>query len=365
MKARFSQSVRFLFVGGAALWLGALGGLAQTSLPLSARLSAGYAGLSITGAVGTACLVQYVTNLAQTNAWLSLTNLTLASNPQLWMDTSGPATGRRFYRTLAAPTNLVWILPGTFDMGSPGSEAERGTDETQHTVTLTKGFGMGKYAVTQGEYLALMGTNPSYFNGDRSGSPYDDINYGIDLTRPVEQVSWDDATNYCARLTQQERAAGRLLAGWAYRLPTESEWEYACRAGTTTAFHYGSALLNGMANFDTSNEYDAEVGSITTNTTGIGYLGRTTAVGSYQPNAWGLYDMHGNLWEWCLDWYGAYPPGSVSDPPGGTSGPGRVDRGGGWGTYGTFCRSAQRSYDPPSDGQPYAGFRVVLAQGKP
>ena len=131
-------------------------------------------------------------------------------------------------------TNMVWIPPGTFVMGSPTNEAERDSDETQHTVTLTQGFYMGKYAVTQGEYLALMGSNPSYFTThDYNGNPI-----RPDLNRPVEQVSWIDATNYCAHLTQQEQAAGRLPAGWVYRLPTESEWEYACRAGTTTAFHY-------------------------------------------------------------------------------------------------------------------------------
>ena len=142
--------------------------------------------------------------------------------------------------------NMAWIPCGTFVMGSPTSEAERNSDETQHTVTLTQGFYMGKYVVTQAEYLAVMGNNPSYFTTqDGNGNPI-----ALDLNRPVELVSWDDATNYCAHLTQQEQAAGRLPAGWVYRLPTESEWEYACRAGTTTAFYCGSALRSGMANFN-------------------------------------------------------------------------------------------------------------------
>jgi formylglycine-generating enzyme required for sulfatase activity len=251
---------------------------------------------------------------------------------------------------------MVWIPPGTFVMGSPTSEAERYSDETQYTVTLTKGFYMGKYAVTQGEYLALMGSNPSYFtlaNG-----------YSQDLNRPVEEVSWIDATNYCAHLTQQEQAAGRLPLGWVYRLPTESEREYACRAGTTTAFNFGSAIHGGMANFYSYWEYDASIGDIYVSNPTT-YLGRTTAVGSYAPNAWGLHDMHGNVWEWCRDWYGTYPTGSVIDPQGAPSGSTRVFRGGRWYDLGRYCRSARRSYDFPSYGSYYFGFRVVLAPGQP
>src|ERR1035438_6723839 len=149
---------------------------------------------------------------------------------------------------------MAWIPCGTFTMGSPTSEVERYSDETQHTVTLTKGFYMGKYAVTQGEYLALIGSNPSWYTPANG--------YSQDLNRPVEQVSWADGTNYCAHLTQQEQAAGRLPSGWVYRLPTESEWEYACRAGTTTAFNFGSAIHGGMANFYSYLEYDASVGDI-------------------------------------------------------------------------------------------------------
>ena len=153
---------------------------------------------------------------------------------------------------------MVWIPPGTFVMGSPASEAERDSDEVQHTVTLTKGFYMGKYAVTQGQYLAVVGNNPSYFQTeDYNGNPI-----SPDLNRPVEQVSWNDATNYCALLTQSDRAAGRVPSTWGYRLPTEAEREYACRAGTTTAFHFGSAIHGGMANFYDYYEYDAAIGDI-------------------------------------------------------------------------------------------------------
>jgi formylglycine-generating enzyme required for sulfatase activity len=256
---------------------------------------------------------------------------------------------------------LVWIPPGTFVMGSPTSEAERGSDETQHTVTLTKGIYMGKYAVTQGEYLALMGINPSYFTTrDYNGNPI-----SPDLRRPVEMVSWDDATAYCAQLTARELAAGRLPAGWVYRLPTESEREYACRAGTTTAFHYGNALHGGMANFYDYDEYDASIGDILVSSPAVPWLARTTAVGSYAPNAWGLYDMHGNVWEWCRDWYGSYPTGSVIDPQGAPMGSYRVIRGGGWNGGAGDCRSAGRViYSPVNRGYDL-GFRVLLAPGQP
>jgi formylglycine-generating enzyme required for sulfatase activity len=256
---------------------------------------------------------------------------------------------------------MVWIPSGTFTMGSPTSEAQRSSSETQHTVTLTKGFYIGKYAVTQGEYLALMGSNPSYFTTrDFFGQTIP-----ADLNRPVEQVGWVDATNYCTHLTQQEQAAGRLPVGWAYRLPTESEREYACRAGTTTAFNFGSGIHGGMASFFDSYEYDASVGEISVSNPAVAWLPRTTAVGSYQPNAWGLYDMHGNVSEWCRDLFGTYPTGSVTDPQGGASGSIHVIRGGCFYTHGAYCRSAYRDFGSLSLKNNGIGFRVVLAPGQP
>jgi formylglycine-generating enzyme required for sulfatase activity len=277
-----------------------------------------------------------------------------------------PGAQRSYTTPAGAPPqtipNMAWIPCGTFTMGSPTSEAVRGTDETQHTVTLSQGFWMGKYLVTQADYLALVGSNPSYFTTqDVYGNPIPP-----DLSRPVEQVSWNDAVAYCAALTAREQAAGRLPAGWVYRLPTESEWEYACRAGTTTPFHYGNELRSGMANFDGQYEYPpCGVSTYSCyNPAGI-YLGRTTAVGSYAPNAWGLYDMHGNVWEWCQDWYGTYPTGSVTDPQGPSSGSDRVVRGGDWLDNAYYCRSARRLDSIPSNRASGAGFRVVLAPGQP
>src|SRR6266516_1325097 len=147
---------------------------------------------------------------------------------------------------------------------------------------------MGKYEVTQGEYADVVGVNPSYF---RNGTiPYREGTGDAvtnELCYPVEQVNWYEATNYCAALSERERSVGRLPAGWVYRLPTEEEWEYACRGGTASAFHYGPALRSGMANFDGRKEYDSSVGT-TTNSAGI-FLGRPTIVGSYEPNGWGLF----------------------------------------------------------------------------
>ena len=247
---------------------------------------------------------------------------------------------------------MVWIPCGTFTMGSPASEPARYPWEGPQTrVTISQGFWMGKHEVTQGEYQALMGSNPSYFtNQDYFG------NLIIpDLSRPVEQVSWNDAVAYCAALTTRERSAGRLPAGYVYRLPTEAEWEYACRAGTTTTFHYGPALRASMANV---NDYMCEYPPCE----GI-LLGQTTTVGSYAPNAWGLYDMHGNVWEWCSDWWSpSLPGGSVTDPHGPPTGSSRVVRGGSWSNGGIICRSADRyNYDYSTDVQSNFGFWVVLA----
>jgi formylglycine-generating enzyme required for sulfatase activity len=208
---------------------------------------------------------------------------------------------------------------------------------------------MGKYEVTQGEYLQVMGTNPSHFGGE--------------LSYPVETVSWNEAVEYCTALTRQERSAGLLPDGVEYRLPTEAQWEYACGAGTTTPFHYGDALRSGMANFHGRFEYppcDGEE-AFCWNPSGI-YLERTTSVGSYSPNAWGLYDMHGNVWEWCSDWWSAnLPGGSVVDPTGSPdSGELRVLRGGSWDRNATSCRTAFRYGSYPESSNAGSGFRVVL-----
>jgi formylglycine-generating enzyme required for sulfatase activity len=246
-----------------------------------------------------------------------------------------------FFRlAMRSPSDrLVWIPPGIFTMGSPTNEVDRSDNEGPQTaVAISRGFWMGKYEVTQGEYEAVMGSNPSHFTGNPN--------------RPVEQVSWDDATNYCGQLAQRERAAGRILINSVYRLPTEAEWEYACRAGTTTRFSYGDDP--GYTNLTNYAWYDGNSG------------GTTHPVGQKLPNSWGLHDMHGNVWEWCQDWRGPYPGGIVIDPQGPATGEYRVLRSGGWGIYGLArgCRSADRGLGYPDTWVSYVGFRVVLAPGQ-
>lgn len=330
---------------------------AQTPANLSLQVTNGVVRLNITGTISNACTIQYATNLTQSNPWHYKTNFGLVNSSTIFLDADQPSVSVGFYRifTQVLPTNvipftnMIWISPGTFSMGSPTNEALQSSDEMQHTVTLTKGFYMGKYLVTQADYQTLIGSNVSFFTTNQG--------YAQNLNLPVEQISWNDATNYCGRLTQQEMLAGRLQTGWAYRLPTESEWEYACRAGTKTAFYYGNTLQSGKANFDGRYEYDSNLGTIN-NSTGIN-LTQTTVVGSYEANAWGLSDMCGNVLEWCSDWYGSYPDGNTTDPQGAATGSYHIVRGGGFGYQGVYCRSAQRGV--AAGFVNYLGFRVVLA----
>jgi len=270
----------------------------------------------------------------------------LAASPYLWADRSTPATGQRFYRArvLSAPTNMAFIPPGTFRMGSPTNEVDRDSDEGPQTdVIISRGYWMGKYEVTQGEYLSLMNTNPSSFQPP---------NTTADTNRPVERVSWVDATNYCGLLTQRERAAGRIPANCVYRLPTEAEWEYACRGWTSDRrFSYGDDP--GYTNLTNYAWYGEPLSTGTTHTVGLKL-----------PNPWGLYDMYGNVWEWCQDGYGPYGGGSAIDPLGPAMSSYRVMRGGSW-YIDRYCRSALRIYALPSDRFNNAGFRLVLAPGQP
>jgi sulfatase modifying factor 1 len=220
---------------------------------------------------------------------------------------------------------MLWVTPGTFDMGSPTSEPQ-GSDETQHQVTLTNGFWLSKHEVTQTQWEKVMGSNPSYFKG---------------ANRPVETVSWNHVISFCEKLTEQESEAGRLPAGMAYQLPTEAQWEYACRAGTNTVYAFGDGLTSAQANIS-------------------GGPGETTDVGKYPANAWGFHDMHGNVWEWCADRYGDYPTVVVSDPFGPADGSFRVERGGSWLRAANDARSAIRPRNEPAYSFLSLGFRLSL-----
>ena len=301
--------------------------------------------MSIAGVVGTVCAIQATANAAQTNGWTCLALVQLPATNYLWVDTSATvATGQRFYRAVVTATNLASILPGAFTMGSPRSEALRGSDETQHVVTISRGFWMGEYLVTQADYQAVAGSNPSKFQGE--------------TTLPVETVSWDDATNYCALRTEQERAAGLIPANYVYRLPTESEWDTPAGRGRRRPSIWETIWTRDKRTLRANTSTDAALGEID-DASGI-YLQKTTPVGSYAPNGWGLYDMIGNVFEWCQDWYGPYPTGPATDPQGVDSGPYRVIRGGSWYHNGQYCRSALRRYYPPGGA---SSFSVLSASG--
>jgi formylglycine-generating enzyme required for sulfatase activity len=231
---------------------------------------------------------------------------------------------------------LKEIPVGSFMMGSPIGEDGRSESETLHRVTLKHKFWLGEFEVTQAQYKAVMGINRSHFKG----SDY-----------PVDNVTWLDAMRFCRKLTDMERAADRLPEGYGYSLPSEAQWEYACRAGTTTAWHYGNSLSSKQANIK---------GEQTEGQTAVGpYLQRSTRVGSYAPNAWGLYDMHGNVWELCLDWSGELSSG-MKDPVGSSSGSDRVGHGGCWFTSAVFCTSSYRGDFRPSNGYINVGFRLAI-----
>jgi formylglycine-generating enzyme required for sulfatase activity len=296
-----------------------------------------FAGLSITGTVGTTYQVLYTTNVQPGGQWQVLTNITLTASSFRFIDWDSVPSPKRFYLAVYNPNpdRLVWIPPGTFVMGSPANELDRESDEgPQTTVTLTSGYFIGKYEVTQGEYLAVMGTNPSWFSGNTN--------------LPVEQVSWNEATNYCAQLTARERQAGRISSAWLYRLPTEAEWEYACRAGTSTRFSFGDDPLN------------TQIGNYAWISGNSGSA--THETGAKPPNPWGLFDPHGNVWEWCADWYvSTYLGGSVTNYKGPVSGTRRVVRGGSWNQAAGVCRSANRNNNLPDYRDYSLGLRIVLA----
>ncbi len=263
--------------------------------------------------------------------------------------------------------NVGTLLPipaGTFTMGSPETEPDRLDNETQHSVTLSA-FYMGKCEVTQEQYEAVMGNNPSYFDDNPATGE-------IQGKRPVEGVSWYDAIVFCNRLSMMEKLepvysiGGKtapeawgavptspddtwddVVCNWnadGYRLPTESEWEYACRAGATTAYSTGDTISDNTGWYKTNSNR------------------RTHEVGKKSANAYGLYDMHGNVWEWCWDWYGSYGDAARTNPMGASSGSDRVGRGGSWYDSAQNMRSASRNYGAPSGRNISLGFRLVRPQ---
>ena len=231
---------------------------------------------------------------------------------------------------------IIWVKSGSFWMGAKPIDveglsfeervkAENSNEASGRKVELS-GYYLSATEVTQEQYFKVLGKHPSKF--------------GPGANLPVEQVSWNDAVAFCKKLTEQEKAAGRLPEGFAYTLPTEAEWEYACRAGTEGDY---AGDLNKMAWFKDNSG------------------GKTHPVGKKKPNAWGFYDMHGNVWERCLDWYGSYEGLGTKDPTGNATGSNRVIRGGGWSGGASGCRSAYRYRDAPGYRHSFQGFRVALS----
>jgi formylglycine-generating enzyme required for sulfatase activity len=252
--------------------------------------------------------------------------------------------------TNSVDMKLVLIPAGKFLMGSPAEEAERDPEEVQHEVAIARPFYMGAFEVTQDQYQRIMGKNQSHFKG------------GPD--HPVEQVRWREAVQFCVSLSN---LAAENMAGRVYRLPTEAEWEYACRGGTATTFNTGKTLSSAQANFNGNFPYGGAPPGV--------YLQKTAKVGSYPPNAWGLYDMHGNVMEWCADWYDPdyYKNSPKDDPKGpanGVLGTGfasdyfHVVRGGCWLDEGRGCRAAYRFRLQTSEPYRLVGFRVVCGVPK-
>ncbi len=318
-----------------------LGGVANTTLALSeAHGAAAVTTNSFQGTLTVAPGFHAVLYSPDLQSWKMLAASTNTDGAFSFTDNDIRNSRQKFYRAirLDAPVNMVFVRPNTFTMGSPTNELHRNANEGPQTqVTLTRGFWIGKYEVTQQEYLAVTGSNPSVFPGDPS--------------RPISSVSWPDATNYCYLLTQQEIGAGHIPPGFRYRLPTEAEWECAARAGTATRFSYGD---------------DLTYASLTNHAWFASNSGPTVhPVGKLLPNPWGLFDMEGNVWEWCQDWLGPLPGGAVADPQGPATNPisVKVVRGGSYDFGESDCRSARRfSFGVhPALNDSDLGFRVVLA----
>ena len=264
---------------------------------------------------------------------------------------TSPFTGRRANdERVVAGIRLCWCPPGRFTMGSPAGEPGHRADEEQVEVTLTRGFWMAKFETTQGDWADIVGVLP--------GPLTSELPAGANL--PVGNVNFAEAGSYCRKLTERGRRLGALPDDWEFRLPTEAQWEYACRAGTTTATAFGDSLSSTQANFKGESYNGAPQGPS---------LGRAAKVGSYPPNPWGLHDMHGNTFEWCRDWYHPKLPGGVDPDLHGARGVpnrdgsySRVRRGGAWDDDGWACRSAFRLRYEPERRYDHIGFRVVAVQ---
>ncbi len=276
------------------------------------------------------------------------------------------------YREVGNSLKMGFVLApaGQFQMGSPANEKDSEGDESLRQVTITKPFYIGKTEVTQSQYEAVMGFNPAYFQGDVMTERDPDtgrITKEVDTSNyPVESICWDDAVEFCKRLSNRPE---EMRAGRSYRLPTEAEWEYCCRAGSDRRFDFGDSEKTLMG----SAWYAMNCGDRTMSPDVIAgkdrgelvrrlqeFRCRTREVATKKPNSWGIYDMHGNIWEICSDWYGPYDKGPVADPQGPPQGDYVVVRGGGWAGMASSCRCASRDMTRSDQRDWVNGFRVVM-----
>jgi sulfatase modifying factor 1 len=244
---------------------------------------------------------------------------------------------------------FCWCPPGEFLMGSPQAELNREDNEGQVRVTITRGFWLGKFEVTQRQWEDVMDTTVD----EQRALALENELRGSGPDYPMYFVNHSEATRFCDKLTLRERAAGRIDDGMEYCLPTESQWEYACRAGTTTATWPGEKLRSTQANFDGNHPYNSDAKGP--------FLGKTTVGGEFSGNAWGLCDMHGNVQEWCRDEYASELPGGI-DPEVASEDKRRITRGGSWFDAGAYCRSAYRGRFNPNYRYDFLGFRVALIE---
>ncbi len=328
---------------------GAAAGGATVTVAFSGDGGATYAIVPASSALSGALGAGVASGTSKRIVWTAAATLpaqTYGTNYKAAVTATNPGVpGEEITVTLAGgvPLTMVRIPAGTFQMGSPATERNRGSDETLHTVTLTQDYYMAKYLVTQGQWQAVMGTAMSTACGS----------YGVGASYPVYCVSWDDIRGtggFIEKLNAYLTSTGQAGAG-KFRLPTEAEFERAARGGTQTRFSFGDALVG-----DDSCGANAEAEPY------VWWCGNNTPygskpVGTKLANQYGLFDMHGNLWEWAEDWYGAYPAGPVTDPTGPSTGSARVIRGGGWYYFLVICRSAYRGYYSPSYRYAYFGFR--------
>ena len=380
MKSTFSKPLRFLFAFCVALWAGATGVVADPAAGVAADRITGVAmvpRLTIQGTFGATDQIQYCTNLSQGN-WVPLTNVLVQETNYCFVDVGAPIAPCRFYQVVRlSPDGMVLIPAGSFTMGD--DQDKEPTALPLHTVYVSAFF-MDQHKVTK----ALWDEVKAWNGGN--GYSYENAGSGKAATHPVQSVNWRDCVKWCNARSEKEgrtpcyyneagfttvykTGTGTPTANWAangYRLPTEAEWEKAARGGVSgQRFPWGNTITWSQANY-CSGGYPYDLSPATGDDPAFndGVLPYTSPVGYFGANGYGLYDMAGNVWEWCWDWYDIYSSASQTDPRGPASGSGRVYRGGGWGSSAFFCRVMSRYSIAPDGGYNCLGFRTALSQGQ-